>query len=266
MPSTRDEELITDLGASDGFCRGAKVGVLVEKDPSFEGVYDEVVTPALQQLGATAVPRTIDQSTSENAIRHGGRPRPRPSRRRGVDHVLFLGRPDNVGLLHDLHRLSRTTTRRSIRRFETPKFMAQNPSVYPAKSLSGAQGIGFLPDVDEVPDYAFPAPGAETTCINILGDAGITFEGRAEAKTALRFCDGLMFLKTVGDQIGPDGVMNAANMAAVAAGLGSTWQAATTLGTSFGTEGATTYAPGAGYRTLVYDGVFAYDGDTKNFS
>lgn len=249
-----------------GWFEGAKVGVLVEKDPSFEGVYKDTVAPAFTALGITPVEQTIDQSTTENAFGTAGAAAS-AFQAAGVDRVLFLGRPDNVGYFTSFTTQQAYFPKLAIGSFETPQFVSLNPSVYDPKSLAGAEGIGFFPDVDGATSDAFPQPGAEQACIDKLGKAGITFDSRGAAKTAMRFCDGLGFLKAAGDKVGKDAVLNAASIAAAAATLGTTWQAATTIQTAIGTEGSSLYAPAAAFRPLAWNGTsFEYTGTATPWS
>lgn len=249
-----------------GWFEGAKVGVLVEKDPSFEGVYRDTVTPAFTAMGVTPVEQTIDQSTAENAFGTAGAAAS-AFEAAGVDRVLFLGRPDNVGYFTSFTTQQAYYPKLAIGSFETPQFVALNPSVYDPTSLAGAEGIGFFPDVDGAADDPFPRPGAEQACLDMLAKAGLTYDSRGAAKTALRFCDGLGFLKAAGDKVGKDGVLNAASIAAAAATLGTSWQAATTLQTAIGTEGSSLYAPAAAFRPLAWKGTsFEYTGEPTPWS
>lgn len=268
-PNSRDLDsatsaLIDELG-SNGFLSGAKVGVLVEKEAAFEGVYTSVVTPALKELGITPVEQVIDQSTSENAFATAGSAAA-GFQSEGVERILFLGRPDNVGYFTTFTTQQNYYPKLAIGSFETPTFIAQNPSVYAPKSLAGAKGIGFLPDVDGVTTLAFPQPGPEQTCIDTLSKGGITFPDRFEAKTALRFCDGFGFLKAAGDKVGT-AALNADSLAAAAATLGETWQAATTLKTVVAPSGTQLFAPAAEFTSLSYDGGwFSYGPTATPFS
>jgi ABC-type branched-subunit amino acid transport system substrate-binding protein len=269
-PNARDLDsataaMVAELGSSGFLASGSKVGVLVEKEAAFEGVYTSVVTPALKELGITAVEQKIDQSTTENAFATAASAAA-GFQGEGVERILFLGRPDNVGYFTTFTSQQDYYPELAIGSFETPTFVAQNPSVYSPKSLKGAQGIGFLPDVDGAKALAFPAAGPEQACIDTLGKAGITFPDRFQAKTALRFCDGFGFLKAAGDKVGT-APLNADSLAAAAATLGDTWQAATTLSTMVGSAGTSLYAPAATYRALSYDGEwFTYGSEQKSFS
>ncbi len=264
-PNSRDLDsataaMIDELGGNGFLAKGAKVGVLVEKEAAFEGVYTSVVTPALQELGITPVEQSIDQSTSENAFATAGSAAA-GFQGAGVDRILFLGRPDNVGYFTSFTTQQNYYPKLAIGSFETPTFIAQNPSVYAPKSLAGAQGIGFLPDVDGVKSLAYPQPGAEQACVDTLAKGGITFPDRFQAKTALRFCDGFGFLKAAGDKVG-SAALNAESLSAAAATLGETWQAATTLKTSIAASGTQLYAPAAEYKGLSYDGAWFEYGPT----
>jgi hypothetical protein len=269
-PNSRDLDSVTSatiaqLSTSGWLSKSAKVGVLVEKDASFEGVYTSVALPALKALGLSPVEQKIDQSTSENAFATAANAAA-GFQSAGVDHILFLGRPDNVGYFTSFTTQQNYYPKLSTGSFETPAFIALNPSVYSPQSMAGSAGIGFLPDVDAVSAFAFPQPGPEKSCVDTMAAAGITFQSRDNAKTALRFCDGLGFLKAAGDKVG-SAPLNADSFAAAVATLGETWQAATTLATSIAASGTQLYAPAAGYRGLTYTGSsYAYGAETQKFS
>ena len=95
--------------------------------------------------------------------------------------------------------------RYAISSFDNPSFFVNNPDTIPADTMDGMVGIGFHPPQD-VPDSELPFPtgDAETECVDIYADAGITFESRETARVALPYCDAVRLLK-----LGADGMATA---------------------------------------------------------
>ena len=255
---TSTAALVRQLG-EDGVFDGAKVGVMVQDEPAYEAVFTDVLAPALAEYDVEPVKVGIDQSTPENAFASAGTAAGK-LQQADVSHVMFLGIPDNVGYLTSYTAQQGFFPQLLISSNDNPDFMTMNPPVYPVESLKGARGIAFYPAVDGIADEAFPS-AAEQTCVEALDAAGISFKTRSEAKTALRYCDGLTFLHAVGEELGEDGVLNAANVLTAAEAMDG-WNAATTLTTD--TDGSA-HAPAAAFRPLAFQGsAFAYAGDEQS--
>jgi hypothetical protein len=254
--------LVASLDAQGFFEGDVKVGVIAEKGPQYGPAVDEVLIPELQALGLEDVERSdIDQSTPDAAATTS-RQTVTDFKAADVDRVIFAGRADNTGYFTGTALPQKYFPRLAMSSFDGPNFAVLNPAFFPPQSLEGAVGTGIVPTKDGVEDLAFPDGAAESACMDVYTEAGITFPARPEAENALRSCDSLMMLKAGLDGLGDEAV-NAQNLADSLFALGSDWQAAATFRTEF-TDGV--YAPASGYRDLVFsDGRFTYTSDVKPF-
>ena len=138
--------------------------------------------------------------------------------------------------------------------------MTDNPELVPQDSLPGSIGVGFSQGSDTPNEfYTWATTDAQKECKAIFDEAGVTFPGIDEARTALMYCDSVRFLKAVGDLSGA--TLNASSIARSAADLGDTFQAASGFGTSFSAD---TRAGGSAYSVLAYDdscACYRYQGD-----
>ncbi len=256
--------LVPTLESAGFFDGDVTVGVVQEKEPQYAEVNEKVLTPALAAIGVTDVQvAEIDQTDGGTAGATAGAG-VLAFKEAGVDRVLFLGRPDNVGYWTSLSAPQQYTPRLALTSFDSPEFAAANPAFHPPAQLAGALGLGFIPSRDGVGSTeAFPS-AAEQTCIDIFDGAGETFEGRANANRALNYCDAVLFLQAATSGIAKDALLNAAGVASGAAALGTSWQAASTFATSFADS---VYAPAGAGRPLEYVGpAFTYSGPVTPFT
>lgn len=259
---THLETLVAGLD-SQGFFEGdVKVGVIAEKGPQYGTAVDQVLLPALAELGLEDVQRAdLDQSTPDSAATTS-RQTVSDFKSADVDRVIFAGRADNAGYITGTAMPQKYFPRLAMSSFETPNFSVLNPAFFPAASLEGAIGTGIVPAKDGVTDLPFPDGAAEQACMDVYDGAGISFPARPESDEGMRYCDSLMLLRAAGEKVG-DGVLNAQSFADAVFSLGDEWQAATTFRTEFA-EGV--YAPASGYRDLAFDdGRFTYTSDVKPF-
>ena len=256
--------LVPTLDAA-GFFDDAKVGVLIEKDPNYQSVFDSTLQPALEAVGVTDITTgEIDQTNASNAGATVGAAAA-AFKTAGVTAVLFLGRPDNPGYFTAIAGPQEYFPRLSIGTFEDAQFSSANPTLFPPQALKDALGIGFAPPKDGVSaSLAFPRDGAEADCVSIYESADITFAGRPEARTALGYCDALSFLQAAAASL-PDGsALNADTIAGAAADLGTEWQSASTLETRLR---AGNYAPASSVAGLAYsNGQFEYTGEPQGLA
>jgi hypothetical protein len=176
---------------------------------------------------------------------------------KGVNRVIFLGRPDMAGFFTSIAAPQLYAPRLSIGTFDVPNFIRLNPTYYPPAALKGAVGVGFAPSIDDI-SSDFPAKGAESKCVNIYTLANQEFAERSDAQRALLYCDAVLFLQAAMKKVDVEGPLNAYSFETAAHSLGRTWQAASSLETEFN-EGV--YAPATSARLLKYvNGKFLYQG------
>jgi ABC-type branched-subunit amino acid transport system substrate-binding protein len=255
--------LVPTLDAEGFFDGDVTVGIVQEKDPQYAEVNQQVLTPALAAIGIDTVELAeIDQTDGGTAGATAGAG-VLAFKQAGVDRVIFLGRPDNVGYWTSLSAPQQYTPRLALTSFDSPEFASANPAFHPPAQMAGAQGLGFIPSRDGVgATEPFPS-AAEQGCIDIFAAEGETFEARANANRALNYCDAVLFLQAATQAIAKDAVLNAGAVASGAAALGTSWQAASTFATSFGES---VYAPADAGRPIEYVGpAFTYTGAVAPF-
>lgn len=248
-----------------GFLEGQEgVGVVAADSPVNRDVIDSLAVPLFKDHGVepevawidTTDTGTLFQSLEQAAITF---------RSKGIERVVFLGGSRMASVFATIAgSQDGFKPRYAISSFDNPSFFVNNPGTIPADTMNGMVGIGFHPPQD-VPDdqLAFPTGDAETECIGIYGDAGITFESRESARVALPYCDATRLLKLGADGI--DGHLNAAAWAQAVDRDGADFQSAAGPGNALGGGGR---AAIGGYRVLKYDeatGNFVYDGPEVPF-
>ncbi len=216
--------------------------------PQLAGTYDGPVTTFwidTSELG------TLSQGIEQALFSFKGK---------DVSHVMFLGGERIAPFFQATASIQKFKARYSFSTWDSPNFMTDNPELVPQDSLPGSIGIGFSQGSDTPNDfYTWATTDAQKECKGIFDAAGVTFEGIDQARTALMYCDSVRFLKMVGDLAGA--TLNAATLAAAAAELGDTFQAASGFGTDFSGERR---AGGSAYSVLAYDldcACYRYQGD-----
>lgn len=251
--------MLNTLETEGFFGDGIKLGLFVEKSSGYRTVVDEVIKPGLSELGVTDITEADFDVSSNSSLGASAGAAVNSFKAAGVDRVMFLGRGDMVGFFTSIAAPQQYAPRLALGSFDDPQFASLNPIFYPPRALEGAVGVGVLPATDGVAE-GFPAPGAEKACIDTLKAGGQTIPNREGSKRALLYCDAVSFLQAVGDKIG-DKPLNAQSVAVAAAALGDQWQAAASIGTSFG-EGI--YAGASEGRTLKFENdSFTYTSDPQ---
>jgi|694.fasta_scaffold58433_2 ABC-type branched-subunit amino acid transport system substrate-binding protein len=249
----------------EGFIKASnKVGVVIETGGGYQSAYDTVIKPTLEADGVKSITTAAFDASSSSTLGTTAGAAVNNFKAAGVDRVIFLARGDAVGFFTSIGAPQLYKPRLAIGTYEAPQFAGDNPAYYPAEALEGAVGIGFLPAIDGIKS-GFPRAGAEKKCFDIYKRADISFETRSNARTAMTFCDAVMFLKATIDKIGKDGIVNVYNIEEAAGGLGKTLQSAASLQADYQPG---VYAPINAGRLLTYnkaDGAFEYASSLELF-
>jgi hypothetical protein len=225
-----------------------KVGLVLWDDKPYHDIADKTLVPLLKAAGVEVQQASVSNSDI-GSIENGIHAAAQTMVASQVDHLLFLGsaplQPFFVQQNQQYEQFKYALTT-----FDVPRYMAVNFK----RNMVGAIGVGIAP-VDDVldPQYAFPQPGLETECRDIYKKAGVDIPGRYiedvfNSKQAISYCESTLLLKKVADQI--PRVLTGAAWTAQAEKLGTSFQAASTFGTSYGPSkhtGATSY------RDIVFD-------------
>ena len=240
------------------------VGVVAADSPVNRKTIEGLAVPLLKEAGVEPEVAWVD-TTDTGTLFQGLEQGAVTFRSKGIERVMFLGGSRMSSVFATVSGSQEGfSPRYAISSFDNPSFFPANPETVPAGSMEGMVGIGFHPPQD-VPDSELPFPTgeAETQCLEIYKEAGITFESREAARVALPYCDAARLLKLGAD--GVEGDLNAASFAQAVDADGASFQSASGLGNGLGDGGR---AAVASYRVLRYDSTinnFVYEGDEVPF-
>ncbi len=251
------------LQQQDFFKGRDRVGVIAADTPTNRRTMADLAVPIMKDLGVTPEVAWVD-TTDQGTIFQGNDQGAVTFRSKGIDRVMFLGGARLASIFTTVAAAQSFEATYAISSFDSPAFFVNNPETIPPETLVGAVGIGFNPAGD-VPDSAleFPASEAEEECLEIFGEAGITFDTREAARVALPYCDAARLLKAGADEV--DGDLNAVTWSEAVADLGDGFSTATGFGGEL-TEDQ--HAAAGAYRLMAYDtecSCFVYKGDDVPF-
>jgi hypothetical protein len=251
------QTLATGLRQQEFFGPDVKVGTLIESERNLEEAFSTYMRPIIEAAGVQEITTATFDTTSAGTQGSSAGAAVNGFKAKGVNRVIFLGRPDMAGFFTSIAAPQLYAPRLSIGTFDVPNFIRLNPTYYPPAALKGAVGVGFAPSIDDI-SSDFPAKGAESKCVNIYTLANQEFAERSDAQRALLYCDAVLFLQAAMKKVDVEGPLNAYSFETAAHSLGRTWQAASSLETEFN-EGV--YAPATSARLLKYvNGKFLYQG------
>lgn len=252
------------LGDQGFFTKGAQVGVVAGDSPINRQTIDDVALPLLKAQGVVPAVSWVDMADdmftdlTQAAVTF---------RSKKVDKVMFLGGSRLASVFASVAATQDGfAPKYAISSFDNPTFFINNPDTIPAGTTDGMVGIGFDPGQD-VPDSVLPFPSgkAETDCVDIFKDAGITFENREAARIALPYCDAVKLLKLGADNTADGDSFNAAALAAAIDAHADEFQTASGFGNALG-DGHR--AAAGSYRVMKYDKAgnhFVYEGPEVPF-
>lgn len=251
--------------SEQGFFEGVDtVGIVAAESEINRDTIEQVATPLFKELGVEPEVAWVD-TTDTGTLYQGQEQAAVTFRSKQIERVVFLGGSRLASIFATISGAQEGFDPiYAISSFDNPSFFVNNPDTIPEGTMDGMVGIGFHPPQD-VPDSEMPFPSgdAETECIGIYEDAGITFETREAARVALPYCDATRLLKLGAD--GVEGSLNAAAWAQVIGRDGSSFQTSAGFGNALSGDGR---AAAGAYRVLKYDeakGHFVYVGDEVPF-
>ena len=251
------QTLATGLREQDFFGPDVKVGVLIESERNLDEAFSTYMKPIITAAGGKEMTTATFDTSSPGTQGSSAGAAVNGFKARGVNRVIFLGRPDMAGFFTSIAAPQLYAPRLSIGTFDVPNFIRLNPTYYPPAALKGAVGVGFAPSIDDI-SSGFPTKGSESKCVNIYTLANQEFAERSDAQRALLYCDAVLFLQAAMKKVDSKSPLNAYSFEAAAHSLGRTWQAASSLETEFNKD---VYAPATSARLLKYvNGKFIYQG------
>ena len=251
------QTLATGLREQDFFGPDVKVGVLIESERNLDEAFSTYMKPIITAAGVKEMTTATFDTSSPGTQGSSAGAAVNGFKARGVNRVIFLGRPDMAGFFTSIAAPQLYAPRLSIGTFDVPNFIRLNPTYYPPAALKGAVGVGFAPSIDDI-SSGFPTKGSESKCVNIYTLANQEFAERSDAQRALLYCDAVLFLQAAMKKVDSKSPLNAYSFEKAAHSLGRTWQAASSLETEFNKD---VYAPATSARLLKYvNGKFIYQG------
>lgn len=241
----------------------ARIGLVHYDDVVTTRTVDETLVPALSsheltlaQRRAVSTPRgradlpARDRELANVALRF---------RRDDVDRVLFVG---GDGLAAGFMRVAEANRYRPLYGLNSIQLPVAGIADVPARQLVGAQGIGWVPDLDgwhHPPGDSWPA---RTACLEFFHAHGFEVTTTLDRHWALQVCEAVGFLDATLDAaprpLAPDAIL------AGARALGTSWESPMVGSSQFGPDqrdGATTY------RDVAYDdtcGCFLHAGPDRS--
>jgi hypothetical protein len=187
------------LAASGFFTKGAKVGVLTIKRPTFQRATDDVLVPALRRLGfKPEVARITDPEADAAGSGSDTSSAVLKFKSAGVTHVLLLSPNGTIALLFTNQAESQLyrpaygfTSQDAIEGLVEGGFI-QNPS----QQLAKAAGVGWQPWLD-VALSDNPLQSRATRCFDVLRKAGASYTASAARWHAALGCDTVSLLEDV---------------------------------------------------------------------
>jgi len=156
----------------------------------------------------------------------------------GQDRVFTIGGTRVLDVMLAVPEAESLNAKYSISSFDYPAFLVDNPGTIVGAKRSGMAGLGYSPALDmrlNSSDEVFPDPTRPTEglCKKIIDDAGATppETARENYRVDMQFCESTLLLKAALDKAPKDVTPNGFRDAVW--GLGTTWIAATTYGSSW---------------------------------
>ncbi len=232
------------IATTDFLDGGATLGVVSIDSEQNRRVYDGSLIPTLTDLGIEVTDTQWIDPTDTSTLQAGQDQAVLSFKTNGVDRVVVLGGSRLAAFMIETGLGQNYSPVYAMSTFDNPEFAILN---YP-ENVAGTVGVSLSPGGDVADDqYPMPANEVEETCLDVLAEAGHTFETRANARTAMGFCDAALMLQAGAD--GLDGALNAASWSESVGQLGDAMQ----LSSAY----ATTFAPGdffgaSGYRVFTF--------------
>ena len=236
---------MADAMATTDFLDGATLGVVGIDSEQNRRVYDGSLIPTLTELGVEVADTQWIDPTDTSTLQAGQDQAVLSFKSNGVDRVLVLGGSRLAAFMIETGLGQNYTPVYALSSFDNPEFAILN---YP-DIIDGTVGVSLSPGWDVADDqYPLPANEMEETCLQVLEEGGHTFESRANARTALGFCDAAMLLQAGAAEL--DGALNAETWADAVGQMGTTMQLASPYATTFAPDD---YFGASGYQVFAYN-------------
>jgi ABC-type branched-subunit amino acid transport system substrate-binding protein len=275
-PAVSYIKMLLDEGYFGSDPKAAKVGLISMDDPAYKFAAEKAEAE-LKKAGIELVDKVFFDTTSQDTVSRDGTASAPRFAAKGITHVISMASGGNSMQFMWAAEDNKYFPRMAFTSFDNLRIV-QNGSLFRIRvvskdNLRNSIAIGFNPVTDtEDKELIFPQPGPEKTCIDLFTNRQLItgFESRYNSRYAQSYCDNMVFLKTVADNI--TGPLNAEAISAQVAKLGSKgFDASVGWLTVFGPN---RFDGGNGYRVLKFDtsctkspnGCFGYSGAVKPFA
>src|SRR4051812_5485057 len=186
-----------------------KLGILSLDTPSWNRPLDKVLLPALTRAGQHVDARDIVRATYPKSSSDDGalvadiQGAALRFRNDGVTHVILLDPSGSLTLFFSKNAKGQHYYPRYGANSGTGMQALVDAGVVDADQLNGAVGLGWLPNLD-LPARVSPKYGTSATkhCLNVMSNAGFTFDSTNAASIALSDCHTLYILQTAINKAG----------------------------------------------------------------
>jgi hypothetical protein len=233
-------EYVTSLNEQEFFTDAVKVGVISAESPINRRAWDNILKPALAEVGVTD-PEIGFVDTLDVASLTGSQFQiAQDFKEAGVDRVMFLGGARLAGLWPTSASVNGVDARLGLSSYDNPAFFGRNPALweslgYTENPATGAVGISFAPATDmDDSQLPFPSSFSEQQCASIYAAGGITFATRQEARLPFQLCDAILFLKNSLDRV--EGEITPRAFGEAASSLAGQFQSSGNYATYFSVE------------------------------
>ena len=210
----------------------AKVGIITFDFPTFSHAVDQVMVPALRQIGHAPDPQDIRKVTWLQTNSDAGALAAAVSsavlrfRQDGVTHVIILDERALVTLLFIREANSQGfKPRYGLNTTNGVQVLVDGGNLNPAQ-LNGALGMGWSPSFDITPsqntDNGPYSNNARRKCMALMKAKGFTFQDANAESVALDICNQLYFLQLAGNSV--SGPLNRDTFIAAVNALGTRFE------------------------------------------
>ena len=235
---------LADALEAENWYDGAVVGIIGIDNDMNRRINEQVLLPRLAGAGTEAAAINWVDPADGTTLEAGLQQAILDFKSADVDKVIAVGGSRLLPWLIDIAATQNFEPAYALTSYDSPEFNMRNtPDL-----MAGSLGITVLPGWDVTDDqHPSPANDAEAECLDVLADADITFESRANSRSALLYCDAVRMLQHAGQHAAS---MSPDDMGSAMWAVGDAFESASVYAVAF-SEGS--YTGSAGYRVFAFD-------------
>ena len=229
---------------SSDWLDGATVGVVGIDNDMNRRIFDQILSPRLASAGSAPASVNWVDPTDGTTLEAGQQQAILDFKSAGADKVVVLGGSRLASWMMDIGATQNFSPAYAVTSYDSPEFNIRNtPDL-----MAGSLGISVVPGWDVADDqYPYPANEAESLCLDVLSGAGLVYESRTNARTALLYCDAVRLLQLAGATAASS---SPTDIGSALWAVGDSFEPASVYSVAFA-EGD--YTGSAGYRVFAFD-------------